>query len=97
MALSDNARRMTSWYVEMIYKIGVPIALAGLYFFKTSFTTHEDHKAVISRVLRLETAIEIMIEANKTNDRQDARIHDFEQRIRYLEFEVRSATAAHRK
>lgn len=71
--------------VDIVYKIGTPLALAALFFLKSQFVTKEQYQKDMDRISQIETTLKLMAEQNRVNDRQDAQLVDHEQRIRNLE------------
>ena len=84
--MSDKQRAALSGWVELLYKIGVPLGLAAIFFLRSSFATKEELESVAVRISAMERALAVMAEQNLTNERQDKRIEDHEARIRALEF-----------
>ncbi|HYC65866.1 MAG TPA: hypothetical protein VEC14_14145 [Reyranellaceae bacterium] len=80
---------MNSWLkqhgLEWIYRVLVICGLAAIAWLNSRFATHADLQAIDRRVTAIETAIRVMVETNKVNDRQDEFIKDHEQRLRALE------------
>lgn len=83
--MSDDQKERITWGLDLAYKISVPIALAALFFLKSSFATRPELDAIADRISGVETAIKVMVEQSKTNERQDTRIEDIEHRLRVIE------------
>ncbi len=83
--MSDKQREALTKWADLIYKIGVPLGLAALFFLKSSFATKAELEAVASQVRELQSTLAVMVEQNRTNERQDKRIEDHEQRLRLVE------------
>jgi hypothetical protein len=78
-------RETLSRWVDLIFKVGTPLGFAALFYLKGTFATHESVAKVADRIANVETALTLIIEQNKTNERQDKRIDDHETRLRALE------------
>lgn len=87
--MSHETKAAISWWVEIIWKVGTPVALIALFWLKGTFATHGEVQAVADRVGRIETALSVMAEQNKVNNRQDETIRDHESRIRIVEQKIR--------
>lgn len=87
--MSDANREAIGRWVDLVFKIGTPLALAALFFLKSSFATKAELEAVSVQVRELQGAIAVMVEQNRTNERQDQKLADHESRIRVLEFAKR--------
>lgn len=83
--MSDETKQRVAQWVDLAYKIGVPLGLAALFFLKSNFATRAELQQISDRVVGIESLIAVMAEQNKTNQRQDDRIADHEQRLRALE------------
>lgn len=83
--MSHETKAAISWWVEIIWKVGTPLALLALFWLKGTFATHGEVQAVADRVGKIETALSVMAEQNKVNHRQDETLRDHEIRIRTLE------------
>ena len=57
-----------------------------MYFLKSSFVTRSELAAIESRMNQIESTIAVIVEQNRTNERQDAKLADHDARIRGLEF-----------
>jgi hypothetical protein len=86
--MSDKQRESVARWADLTYKIGVPLGLAALFFLKSSFATRAELQGMASRIDGIESAIAVMIEQNKTNERQDKRIEDHEIRLREVERQI---------
>ena len=87
--MSEETRESLARWADLIFKIGTPLALAALFFLKSSFATRAELQVVSDRISGIEAALAVMIEQNRTNERQDKRLDDHESRLRGLEFRPR--------
>lgn len=83
--MSEKQREALTKWADLLYKIGVPLGLAALFFLRSSFATKPELQLVADRITALERTLAVMAEQNKTNERQDGRIEDHEQRLRRIE------------
>ena len=83
--MSNETKASLSWWIDLVFKVGTPLGLAALFYLKSSFATHDEVANVADRVGKVETALRVMVEQNRVNDRQDESICDHEQRLRSLE------------
>lgn len=87
--MSDKQRENIARWADLVFKIGTPLALAALFFLKSSFATRPELQAVSDRISAIEATLAVMAEQNRTNERQDKRIEDHEIRLRAVEFRGR--------
>lgn len=83
--MSSETKASISWWVDLVFKFGTPIGLLAIFMLKSSFATHEEVSHVAERVGHVETALKVMVEQNRVNDRQDEALRDHEARIRAQE------------
>ncbi len=83
--MSDKQHETLSRWFDLAYKVAVPLGIAALFFLKSSFATRPELIALGDRIGALEGTIAVMVEQNHTNERQDKRIEDHEQRLRAVE------------
>jgi hypothetical protein len=83
--MNEQQRETLSRWTDLVFKVGTPLGFLGLFYLKSTFATHDEVAAVAASVYDMKTTITILVEQNKTNERQDKRIDDFEMRIRALE------------
>lgn len=84
--MSEAQRENIARWADLIFKIATPIALAALFFLKSSFATRPELQAVSDRISAIEATLAVMVEQNRTNERQDKRLEDHETRLRVVEF-----------
>ena len=82
--MSEKTKIQINWLIDVIFKVGTPIALACLYFLKSNFVSVEDARKIENRIGDAETAIKLMVKENEINARQDKILEDHEQRLRRL-------------
>lgn len=88
--MSDRTNLQKSYIiVDIFFKVGTPVALAALFFLKSQFVTKAEYDAANfkdgKRLQDIEITLRVMAEQYYTNERQDAKITDHEQRLRVLE------------
>lgn len=87
--MSDETKRRVDYWVDVIFKVGTPIGLALLFFLKASFVTATAFNVsmanVDQRLIKIETALQVMAEKNRIDFRQDAELNDHENRLRVVE------------
>ena len=69
------------WIFRALIFLGIYAGLA----LNSRYVTREEFEQFRQLVLKQQTTLEVMVEQNKTNDRQDAKIADLESRMRVLE------------
>lgn len=83
--MSEKQRAHLTRWVDIIYKLAVPLGLAALFFLRASFVTKPELEAVSTQVREIQRTLAVMAEQNRTNERQDKRMDDHEARLRALE------------
>ena len=83
--MSERQKENLLLWIDLIFKVGTPLGLLALFFLKSSFATRPELDALSARISALENAIAVMTEQNHTNERQDKRLEDHEQRLRVVE------------
>jgi hypothetical protein len=79
-------RESVQFYSEWLYRaILFLLIVAGLYL-NSRYATKEQFDVLSGRVTKAEEVMQIMVEKNTINDRQDLVLSDHEKRIRDLEF-----------
>lgn len=73
------------FYAEWGYRIILAILVAATLYLKNNYASHEEVGLVGERVVKIETALAVLVEQNKVNDRQDRQLEDHESRIRDME------------
>lgn len=83
--MSEDTKTSLSWWIDTIWKLSVPLALAAAFWLKATFATSDDVRALSERITKSETAIMLLTEKQKDDLRQDDVLKDYEGRLRALE------------
>lgn len=90
--MADQMPGFIAKYGTLAYRILMVLGVAAVFWLRGTFASKDDAeqlKAAIEsgrmEVFKLATRLDVMIEANKVNDRQDLAIRDHEERLRRLE------------
>lgn len=90
--MADHVPGFFAKYGTVAYRILMVIGFAAVFWLKGTFASKEDAEQLKqsiesgrTEIYRLAARFEVMIEANKVNDRQDVAIRDHEERLRRLE------------
>lgn len=83
--MSHETKESIRYWIDLLWKVGTPLGLFALFYLKSSFATHDEVANVGRRVADVESAIRVMVEQNKVNDRQDEQLRDHEGRLRVVE------------
>lgn len=92
--MSEDTKSSLSWWIDTIWKLSVPLALAAAFWLKATFATGEDVRALSDRITKSETAIMLLTEKQKDDVRQDDVLKDHEGRLRTLERSSHTPPAA---
>ena len=91
--MSSEQRERFGFWVEIIFKIGTPVAgliiAFAVLFMSANFASRPELERTNERITAIEKILIAMQEANKVDDRQDILLHDHEQRLRTLEKSTR--------
>jgi hypothetical protein len=77
----NNADR----WLSIAGRIVTPLGVLALLWLNTQYATKSELRQVQDDLRGVETAIKLLIEQNKVNDRQDSVLIDHENRLRELE------------
>jgi hypothetical protein len=77
----NNADR----WLSIAGRIVTPLGIIALLWLNTQYATKSELRQVQDDLRGVETAIKLLIEQNKVNDRQDSVLVDHENRLRTLE------------
>ncbi len=87
--MSDSTQSRATGWLELIFKLSVPVLIGVSFYLNTTFASKEEVRALTKaqeeRFTKSETAILLLAKDNETNARQDKVLDDHEQRIRVLE------------
>lgn len=83
--MSNDTKNSINWWIDIIWKLSVPLGLAAAFWLKATFATSEDVQVISARLTKSETAILLLTEKQKDDVRQDDLIKDHEVRLRALE------------
>lgn len=76
-------------YGEWIYRMLVLLGLLVIGWLNQNYASRAEVHLLGERVQGIETALKVMAESAKVNDRQDANLVDHENRLRTLEHKIR--------
>ncbi len=92
--MTTEQRDTLGRWADLVFKIGTPIGFALLFYLKGTFATHEEVSQVADQVYQLKNTLTLVIEQNKTNERQDKRLDDHEARLRQAEARLNRVSGA---